>query len=423
MATPLLQEVSSSASAPMVADLAGLPADPEFHARLREVTGERQQRELSVYDATAGFDLAEELEHLAKRAIEPNIFYHPRFLAPAMPRIEDREVRLAVMRDNETGRLRLLVPFSVERSTVPLAPAIMRVWSGHFGPKGTPLIDYDDPVGVFEDFLSIIAREHLKLPHVLVLPDIQTQGPVANLIRGVAINQNLPLTTISPKERPFLESLLDGEKYLRNSLRSHHYRDFARLKRRLKEKGELSYQVARNTEEVREAFEEFLLLEANGWKGRSRTAMVIDRFRAAFAREAVNDLADLDMTRVHSLTLNGRTIASLVVFIEAGMAYTWKTAFDENLAPFSPGNLLMIEATKQHLDDPNIMATDSCAVPDHPVMSRFWTERREVATLIVGLTPGSDRQVRQTAAELHLYSQGRSVIRKLRDRVLRAVSK
>ena len=33
----------------------------------------------------------------------------------------------------------------------------------------------------------------------------------------------------------------------------------------------------------------------------------------------------------------------------------------------------MIDVTEQHLDDPNIMATDSCAVPDHPVMSRLWT--------------------------------------------------
>ena len=47
---------------------------------------------------------------------------------------------------------------------------------------------------------------------------------------------------------------------------------------------------------------------------------------------------------------------------------------------FSPGTLLMIEVTKQHLDDPNIMTTDSCAVPDHPVMSRLWSERKPIGT-------------------------------------------
>ena len=56
-------------------------------------------------------------------------------------------------------------------------------------------------------------------------------------------------------------------------------------------------------------------------------------------------------------------------------------------AAFSPGTLLMIEVTEQHLDDPNIMATDSCAVPDHPVMSRLWSERKPIGTIVVGLTP------------------------------------
>ena len=59
--------------------------------------------------------------------------------------------------------------------------------------------------------------------------------------------------------------------------------------------------------------------------------MAIDRYRAAFAREAVHRLAEQDLCRVHSLTLDGEVIASLIVFVEAGVAYTWKTAYDERL--------------------------------------------------------------------------------------------
>ena len=47
----------------------------------------------------------------------------------------------------------------------------------------------------------------------------------------------------------------------------------------------------------------------------------------------------------------------------------------------------MIEVTKQHLDDPNIDVTDSCAVPDHPVMTRLWSERKPIGTLVIGMTP------------------------------------
>ena len=145
--------------------------------------------------------------------------------------------------------------------------------------------------------------------------------------------------------------------------------------------------------------------------------MTIDRYRAAFAREAVHRLAEQDMCRIHSLTLDGRTIASLIVFVEAGHAYTWKTAYDETLAAYSPGTLLMIEVTKQHLDDPNIVMSDSCAVPDHPVMSRLWSERRPFGTFVIGLTPDADRATRQAASQLHLYRETRNFARLLRNRV------
>ena len=47
------------------------------------------------------FDLQEELEYLTYRAVEPNIFFNPRFLAPAMPRLDDREIRFMALRDEE----------------------------------------------------------------------------------------------------------------------------------------------------------------------------------------------------------------------------------------------------------------------------------------------------------------------------------
>ena len=182
----------------------------------------RPERRLAIYPASAGFDLVEELDYLCARTIEPNVFFNPRFLAPAMPRLEDREVRLAVIRDGDedSSRLRLLVPFSVERPAVPLGVPIMRTWSSPFGPLGTPLVDRDDPAGVIEDFFAMLARPHLKLPKVLVLPDMRLDGPVASLLGAVAETRGLTLVTTGEAERPFLESELDGDAYLKASLQA-----------------------------------------------------------------------------------------------------------------------------------------------------------------------------------------------------------
>src|SRR5690606_4446334 len=173
-------------------------------------------------------------------------FFNPHFLAPAMPRLEDREVRLAVIRDGDEykNRLRLLVPFSIERPPMPLGVSIMRTWASPFGPLGTPLVDRDDPGGVIEDFIAMLSRPHLNLPEVLVLPDRRLDGAVASLVKSIAEARGLPLVTMSKVERAFLESSLDGEAYLKASLTSNRYREFRRLKRKLAEQGELVHEVA-----------------------------------------------------------------------------------------------------------------------------------------------------------------------------------
>jgi Acetyltransferase (GNAT) domain len=418
-AIPLLEETNAGPSGTMISGLAGFGGGPIEPGHIELLENHRPPRRLAIYPASAGFELVEELDYLCSRTIEPNVFFNPRFLAPAMPRLEDREVRLAVIRDGDEyrNRLRLLVPFSVERPAMPLGVSIMRTWSSPFGPLGTPLVDRDDPEGVIEDFFSMLSRPHLKLPKVFVLPDMRLDGAAAAMLKSVSETRGLPLVTTGEAQRPFLESTLDGEAYLKASLKAHHYREFRRLKRRLADLGALEHTVARGPEDIRHAIEAFLTLEAAGWKGRKRTAMAVDRYRAAFAREAVHRLAEQDMCRVHSLTLNGEVIACLIVFVEAGVAYTWKTAYDEAHAAFSPGTLLMIEVTKQHLDDPNIMMTDSCAVPDHPVMSRLWSERKAMGTIVIGMTPDADRATRQAASQLHLYRETRNIARLLRNRV------
>jgi hypothetical protein len=422
-ANPILEEHAGGPAAQMIAGLAGFD---EPRARLlqieEEAGGRASSRRLSVYPAEAGFDLLGELEYLTWRTIEPNIFFNPRFLIPAMPRLDDRRVRLMVVRDGdeERSRLRFLMPYTIERPGFSVSAPIIRAWTTPFGPQGSPLIDSDDPVGVIEDVFAVLARPHLKLPDVLVLPEIRIDGPTAQLIRAAAIGRGLPFVTTEVAARPFLEHRgIDGDEYLREALGSHHRREYRRLWRRLANRGSLAYGISRSPDDVRRRFEDFLTLEAAGWKGRRGSAMAVDRYQAAFAREAVNSLAERDLVRIHTLDLDGSTIAALVVFVESGEAWTWKTAFDERFSEFSPGTLLMIELLKTHLEDPNILRTDSCATPDHPVVSRLFLERRNVGTLLVGLNPGADHAVRQAAAQIDLYRQTRDVARMVRDRLRR----
>ena len=380
----------------------------------------RAGREFSLYPATLGYELQEELEFLSHRAMEPNIFFSARLLAPAMPRVEDKQVRFALIRDDNglRSRLRLLMPFTVERPGFSVGASIIRTWANPFGPLGTPLLDAEEAAETIDNLFEVLALPQTKLPSVLVLPDIRLTGRFAQLAKAVAIARDLPVATTDTFRRPMLESFLDGESYLKEALSSHHVREMRRQWRNLEKLGKLAYNVARQPEEVRLRMEEFLALEAKGWKGKKRSALINDRYRAAFAREAITNLAEVDAVRIHTIDLDGRAIASIVVFLMAGEAYTWKTAYDESLGRYSPGKLLIMKLTDWHLDDANILRTDSCAVPDHPIMSRFWEEREDMGSLVIGLTRNGDRDVRQVAAQLHLYRNTRNIARILREKIM-----
>lgn len=380
----------------------------------------RPGRALSIYAPQAGYDLQEELDFLSNRAMEPNVFFTSRFLAPAMPRLEDREIRLAVVRDEMDGksRLRFLMPFSVERPGFSIGAPIIRAWSNSYGPLGTPLVDAEGAAETIDNFLDALGREESRLPSVLVLPDIRLNGQFAQVARAIAMSRNLPISTTNEQSRPMLDSLLDGDAYLKASIKSSHMREMRRQWGLIEKLGTVKYEIARQPRDIRMRMEEFLMLEASGWKGKKRSAMLSDRLRAAFAREAVNNLAEIDAARIHTIDLDGQAIASMIVLMMNGEAYTWKTAFNEELSRFSPGKLLVAQLTDWHLDDANIVRTDSCAIPDHPIMSRLWKEREAMGTLIIGLKENSDREVRQVGTQLHLYQNTRNVAKMIRQKIM-----
>ncbi|WP_087000336.1 GNAT family N-acetyltransferase [Rhizobium sullae] len=414
---PVTESTDTNANR-MVHELASIRFDlPQAEARI-EIG--RPGRELCLYPGKLGYELQDELDFLSNRAMEPNVFFTGRFLAPAMPRLEDRQVNFALIRDEngQRSRLRFLMPFSVERPGFAVGPSIIRAWSNSFAPLGTPLVDAEDAAETLDNLFEGLTAHDLNLPATLVLPDIRLNGIFARVAKAVALSRNLPVTVTNPFQRPMLKSEEDAMGYLGHTISSSHMREMRRQWRQLEELGTAVYVVARQPRDVHARFEEFLTMEAGGWKGKKRSALATDRYHTAFAREAVSNLAAIDAVRIHTIDLNGKAIAATVVLMMGGEAYTWKTAYDEAYARYSPGKLLMAELTEWHLDDANIVRSDSCAVPDHPIMSRFWQEREEMGTLVIGLTQNGDRDVRQAAAQLHMYRSTRNMAKMLREKII-----
>lgn len=413
---PIIEEVIAKDGAVGLAGIAqdGASATPPTISRVS--VGDRR---FLVYPPAAGFEILPDIEHVSDYAVEPNVFFTPHFSIPALPRLDDKHVRLMVLQDGEREKplTRFLMPFTVEKPGFAMGPSIVRAWVHPYGPFGVPIIERREAHQIIDDLYSTLAMQQIDLPKILVLPDVPVDSPAVSLLRSVAMGNGLPVASTASVERPVLDATQDSELYFHESLSGHHRRNYNRLWRQLGQRGALQYSIARSPKEVRLALEEFLLLENKGWKGERRTSLASDRFRGAFAREAINNLAERDKCRIHSLTLDGDVVASLVVFIDTNRAWTWKTAYDEDLSAFSPGILLMMRVTETLMDDPNVISADSCALPDHPVMSRLWTEKRAMTTLVIGTQEGVERDVRQVASQLDLYSSTRNFAKSMQQRL------
>lgn len=416
-AKPLVDEMLASPSAaPAIGlvDQSRLLDNPETSL---EVKTEQGVRRFSIYAPAAAFDLVDELDHLTRRSIDQNVFFAPQFLIPAMPRLDERSIRLMVVRDERPrrSRLRFLMPYSIERSGFFGGPSVIRAWTHPFGPLGTPLVDEDDPLETVKSLLATLRQSDKSLPDVLVLPSLRIDEPFARTVLEAAEALGLPVARVSAFDRAAL--VKDGTTKATDVLSPKRRREMLRQRRMLEARGAVTFEVAREPTAVRLAMEEFLVLEASGWKGRERSALIMDRYRAAFARESVNALAEKDRTRIFTLRLDGQAVASLVAFVTGGEAFAWKMAYDEDHAAVSPGLQMMVAASDALIADPDVTRADSCAVPDHFLMNRLWKGRIRIATLVIGLDPGAAGRVERAARGLQQVGRARNSARLLRETV------
>ena len=192
------------------------------------------------------------------------------------------------------------------------------------------------------------------LPKIVALDAMATDGATMQALnRALAARGSAPCM-LAQAARPMLASDLDGKQYLEQALSSGSRKKLRQHRRRLGEKGDLQYKIMTAPAEVERGLEDFLALEAAGWKGRNGTALASDPADAAYARAMIAALAARGEACIHALTLDGKPVSLQIVLRAGPAAFTWKTAYDEAQHDFSPGMLLLEDYTAAFLADPGI---------------------------------------------------------------------
>ena len=108
-------------------------------------------------------------------------------------------------------------------------------------------------------------------------------------------------------------------------------------------------------------------------------------------------------------------IAGLVSLISGDAAVTWKIAYDEGYARFSPGAQVMLDAPVA-LAARGVRHVDSLATPGHPLVDHIWKDRGTIGTLIIAPAGGWVRH-RLGLALLSAEMRARGAAKRLRDRL------
>ena len=319
---------------------------------------------------------------LTRRAAEPNPFFESWFLLPSLEQF-DAAGEASILRFERDGALCGLMPVvrQPQYQRWPIAH-----WATWLHPNmffATPLVARGAEAPFWRAVLDW-ADANPGLALFLHLNTVALDGPVHAALEAVLAEDGRPWAVVERQERALLASGLDAEAYLARALPARKRKDLDRRFRRLGELGAVAFRWESGTDGIEPWIDEFLALEASGWKGAAGSALACDAATDAMFRAGLRGAAARGRLVRLSLRLDDKPIAMLSTFVTPPGAFGFKTAFDEAYARFSPGVLL----EREFLSAParfGLGWCDSCAAAEHSVMNKIWTERRPIGRVSIAI--------------------------------------
>ncbi|WP_159350837.1 GNAT family N-acetyltransferase [Roseomonas harenae] len=369
-----------------------------------------------VVDAPTFASLEAPWRALCARAAVPNIFMEPAF-ALAVAEQSGRQLRvLLAWQDGpemaEAQRLVgvWLVLLGRSRPAWPRKALISPV--SPLAYLGTPVLDRDALRPALRALL-IAARTDPTLPGLVQLCDLNAE--LLPDFRAVLREERMHTAKIGGRWRARLLPHPDPKAFWAASMSKTRRQGLERQRRQLAKAGQLEFSVAREPKAISVETEEFLSLEASGWKARRGSALASKPPTAALTRRMIEGLAKQGKVAIHALRLNDQPLAMGIILYSGASAFTWRTAFDEGHRRASPGVLLLEDTTRTLLADPAVAVTDSCNASDVGFQAERWPERQELVDILIDLRSHGGLGIALLAARERSLRRMKATARQVRD--------
>ena len=327
-------------------------------------------------------------ESLAESSIEPNVFYEPWMLMPAVNHLAgDSELHFVFVylpdRQRPNGPALLCGMFPLERTSRAFgAIGVLSLWKHVHCFLCTPLIRRGYGKECLDAFFDWLATEPFGAS-LMEFKSIGGDGAFHRLLVDRFFEHGSISFESECHSRALFRPDKDADVFLRSALAASTRKELRRKLNRLAEEGRIEWSQLGAKSDLSAWINEFLQLESGGWKGRAGDAIECDHGERAFFIEMCEAAFQRGALRVMSLNMNGRSIAQRWYFTAGEGAFAFKTAFDEGYARRSPGVLLQVEQVRQLHNDAEIAWMDSCSAADSH-LNRIWKDRRAIESIVVG---------------------------------------
>jgi CelD/BcsL family acetyltransferase involved in cellulose biosynthesis len=314
-------------------------------------------------------------EDLAAHALEPNPFYEPWILLPALrAQGEGQGFRCVLVWDGE--RLVGLFPFERRRRFKGLPVATLASWRHSAYLLCTPLVRADASIECLRALLDWAVCE-VSMLQLLYVP---ADGPFDDALRAAART----VVRTAHFSRALLVKAASAEDYMEEALSGQLRRQLRRNERRLREQGMVTISVGPGGD-LGDEIERFLALEASGWKGREGGALAASPANLAFGRTVLQEAHRRGRLHMVGLDCGDQPVARRCSLLAADGSYAFKTAYDEAFAAYSPGVLAEALSLREFHRLEGVRWMDSYTDPDNATVNRMWQHRRAMQSVAIGV--------------------------------------
>jgi CelD/BcsL family acetyltransferase involved in cellulose biosynthesis len=327
-------------------------------------------------------DIVPAWDDLAARALEPNPFYESWMLLPAIEAFGlERSFRLVTIWTG--GQLDAVVPLERTKGFKGLPLPAFTSWRHRHMLLSTPLVRQQGATETLDALVEWLKKapegaEIAGMQHLV--KDAAFHRMLVEVLKDAGIR---PLA-VDSYQRPVLRRRRDADTYMAENISAKDRTELRRRERRLVEQGALSYVALEGGEDVGRWIEEFLQLEASGWKGKEGTALACTEANRRFATEIFAAAYQRGRLHIVGVDLDGKPIARCTSFIAGPGSYAFKPAYHEAYAKFSPGIIAEVARIRHFHGMPEVRWMDSFTDAGNTVMSRLWSDRITVESIAFG---------------------------------------